>query len=96
MLILQIEHVVPDFDGWKKVFDSDPLDRKKSGVRSYRVFRAVGNPNYIVIELEFDNLAEAETMHKALKQLWGRVEGKVIMSPQSRIVETVESVEYDR
>jgi hypothetical protein len=23
--ILRIEHPVPDFDGWKKAFDSDPV-----------------------------------------------------------------------
>jgi hypothetical protein len=96
MLVLQIEHLVPDFNGWKKTFDSDPLNRKQSGVRSYRIFRTVGNPNYIIIELEFDNLQEAEKMHESLKQLWPRVEGKVIMNPTSRIIETIESIEYDR
>jgi len=94
MIILQIEHPVPDFDGWKKAFDGDPLNRKKSGVKSYRIFRAIGNPNYVVIELEFDNLKDAEAMHEALKKLWGRVEGKVMMSPQSKIIESVESIEY--
>jgi len=96
MLILQIEHVVADFDGWKKAFDSDPVNRKQSGVRSYRIFRTIGNPNYIIIELEFDNIQEAEKMHQNLKQLWRKVEGKVVMNPQSRIIETVESIEYDR
>lgn len=96
MLVLQIEHLVSDFDGWKKTFDSDPLNRKESGVRSYRIFRTVGNPNYIIVELEFDNLQEATKMHERLKQLWRPIESKVIMSPQSRIVETIESIEYDR
>jgi ribose 5-phosphate isomerase len=96
MVILQIEHLVPDFTGWKKAFDSDPLNRKQSGVRSYRIFRATDNPNYIIIELEFDNLQEAEKMHENLKQLWPRVEGKIMMNPQSRIIETIESIEYDR
>ena len=35
--ILHIEHSVPDFGGWRKTFDSDPLGREKSGVRRYRV-----------------------------------------------------------
>ncbi len=94
MVILQIEHPVPDFHGWKQAFDSDPLNRKQSGVRRYRIFRAVTNPNYVIIELEFDHLAEAEAMHETLKKLWNRVEGKVMMSPQARIIETVESVDY--
>ncbi len=96
MLILQIEHLVPDFAGWKKTFDSDPLDRKQSGVRSYRIFKTIGNPNYIIIELEFDNIQEAEKMHEKLKKLWPQVEGNVMFNPQSRIIETIESIEYDR
>jgi hypothetical protein len=33
MVILGIEHSVPNFDGWKQAFDSDPVGQKKSGVR---------------------------------------------------------------
>ena len=35
--ILRIEHTVPDFDAWKKAFDSDPLGREKvyAATRSY-------------------------------------------------------------
>jgi hypothetical protein len=33
MYILRIEHPVPDFEGWKTAFDSDPVGREKSGVR---------------------------------------------------------------
>lgn len=96
MIVLQIEHLVPDFAGWKKAFDSDPVDRKQSGVRAYRIFRTTDNPNYVIIELEFDNLPEAEKMLENLKKLWSQVEGKVMTNPQSRIIETIESVEYDR
>ncbi len=94
MYILQMEHPVADYNGWKKAFDSDPLNRKQSGVKSHRVYRAVENPNHVIIELEFDNLNEAEVMHAALKQMWSRVEGSVMMNPQSRIVETAESIQY--
>jgi hypothetical protein len=31
MIIHQIEHKVPNCDGWKKAFDSDPIDRKNPG-----------------------------------------------------------------
>jgi ribosomal protein L35AE/L33A len=96
MIVLQIEHLVPDFAGWKKAFDSDPVDRKQSGVRAYRISRTTDNPNYVIIELEFDNLPEAEKMLGNLKKLWSQVEGKVMMNPQSRIIETIESIEYDR
>ena len=94
MIILQVEHPVPDFDVWKESFDNDPLHRKQSGVKSYRIFRIIGNKNYVLIELDFDNLENAERMKKALEQLWTRVEGQVMMNPQSRIVEVVEKIEY--
>ena len=76
-----------------KNYDSDLLKRKQSGVRRYHIFRTIDKPNFVIIEFELDNLQNAETMHEALKKLWNRVEGKVMMSPQSRIVEAVESIE---
>lgn len=33
MPTLLIEHEVPNYDGWKKAFDSDPIDTKKLGVK---------------------------------------------------------------
>jgi len=94
MLILQIEHPVPDFNTWQKAFDSDPINRKQSGVRRYRVSRQIDNPNYVIVDLEFDNLKDAEAVHEALKKLWNRVEGKVMTNPQARIIEIVDSKEY--
>ena len=94
MIVLQIEHLVPDFNGWKKAFDSDPVNRKQSGVKQYRIFRQVDNPNYVILELEFDSLVEAEALLAALQKLWAHVEGRVMISPQARIVESVESKQY--
>jgi len=92
--ILRIEHPVRDFDAWKKVFDSDPLSRKKSGVRRYRIWRLIDNPNYVLMDLEFDGSKEAEAFASALRILWGSPEGlKVMQNPQLRVVEPVESKE---
>lgn len=91
MLILQIEHKVPNFDGWKKAFESDPINRKKCGVRSYRIFRPIDDPNYVILDLEFDTLKEAEDTLTALHNLWGKVEGKIMMNPQTRILDVVET-----
>jgi len=94
MYILRIEHPVPDFDGWKAAFDSDPVGREKAGVRRYRVLRSIDDPNYVMIDLEFDTESQAEALLAGLRALWSRVEGTVIMNPQARIVEAVETVEY--
>lgn len=94
MYIIQIEHPVPNFEGWKKAFESDPVGRQPGGVQRYRISRQVDNPNYVIIDLEFDTLGKAEKFLSSLRQLWTRVEGTVIQEPKARIVEVVESKEY--
>jgi hypothetical protein len=94
MTILQIEHAVPDFDSWKKAFDSDPVGRGQGGVRRYRILRPIDNPNYVIVDLEFESSAKAETFRTALHELWRRVEGRVMEGPRARIIEAVEDKEY--
>jgi hypothetical protein len=92
MVILRIEHPVPDYERWKKAFDSDPVDREGSGVRRHSVMRAVGDPEYVVVDIEFDDVSAAEAMLGALRELWSRAD--VMRDPQARIVELVETREY--
>ena len=90
MYLLQIEHPVPSYEGWKKAFENDPIDRKGSGVRHYRISRKPDDPNYVFVDLEFDTVTEAEKCHAKLRNLWGRVEGVVMNNPQARIIEVIE------
>ena len=94
MYILRIEHPVPNFEGWKKAFDSDPVGREKSGVRRYQILRATDDANYVMIDLEFDTASQAEALLAAMRVVWGRVEGTIMMNPKARIVEVVETKEY--
>jgi hypothetical protein len=94
MYMLRIEHPVPDFDGWKRAFDSDPVGREKSGVRRYRILRPTDEANHVMIDLEFDSASQAEALLAALREVWGRVEGQIMMNPQARIVEVLETREY--
>jgi len=91
MHMLRIEHPVPDFEAWKKAFDSNPLGRRRSGVRRYRVMRLVNDPKYVMIDLEFDTLEKAQAMLASLRQLWGEVEGKLIEEGKAQIAEIAES-----
>ncbi len=91
MIVLRIEHRVPNFEGWKRAFESDPIDRKRSGVKRYSIFRPVDDPNYVIIDLEFEVLAEAEDTLAALHILWGKVEGQIMMRPQTRMLDVVEA-----
>jgi hypothetical protein len=94
MIIVQIEHPVPNFDAWKKAFDSDPVGRERSGVRRYQVLRPIDNPNYSIVDLEFNSSSEGEAFLAAMREVWRRVEGTIIESPRVRIVEVVESKVY--
>lgn len=94
MTVLHIEHPVPDFDGWKRAFDSDPVGRQKSGVRRYRILRPFNDPNYVIIELEFDTQAQAENLLAAMRAVWSRVEGTIMTNPKAWIGETVETKAY--
>lgn len=96
MIILQIEHPVPNFDAWKQAFDGDPVGRQKMGVRRYRILRPVDNPNFAIIELEFDTVKEAEGLLAAMRVVWRQVEGTIIHAPQSRIVEVVTCIEFPK
>lgn len=96
MILLHIEHPVPDFDGWKKAFDSDPVGREKSGVRNHRVSRPINNPNYAIIDLEFDTLSQAEALLAAMQRVWKNVSGTIMRDPQWCISEVVETTTYTR
>lgn len=91
MPMLRLQHAVPSFEGWKRAFDRDPVDRKGSGVRRYHVYRSVADPNFVMIDLEFDTVAEAERLLEKLRRLWDGPGGSVMRNPQAWIVETVES-----
>ena len=93
MTILQIEHHVSNYNGWKKAFDNDPIDRKRSGVRHYRVYRLSDDPNYVVIDLEFETVDNAQLSLNALKNLWSKVEGTVMINPKTRILDIVDDKE---
>lgn len=96
MIILHIEHTVNNFDTWKASFDNYEEFRQKSAVRCYRVSRPIDNPNFVMIDLEFDSLNEAETLLAGVQQVWGRVNGTLIDNPQWRFSEVVQTKEFQR
>ena len=94
MAILQIQHAVRDFGAWKQAFDNDPVGREQGGVRRYRILQAGDDPNFVVIELEFDSAEQAEAFGGRLRELWGRVGDELgLEGPQARIFDSVEENE---
>jgi len=94
MIILRIEHKVENYEKWKKTFDSDPINRKQSGVRRHRIFQLTDDSRYVIIDLEFDTINNAEATLTALHKLWKNVEGTLMFNPQTRIINLVETIEY--
>ena len=93
MEILRIHHAVPAFDAWKRAFDSDPLNRKTSGVCRYQIHRSISDPNFVMIDLHFDTRIQAEAFLQNLNRLWEGPARAFVKSPQAWILETIESAE---
>lgn len=89
MAILHIEHGVSDFDGWKQMFDSDPADRKGSGVTAYRVLRSTDGDR-VAIDLHFSSDGDAEMMLEKLRGLWSGPAAGVVENPQAHVFSVVE------
>jgi hypothetical protein len=96
MPILQIEHPVRDFATWKAAFDGDPARREAGGVRRYEIYRPVDDPNYIAVDLVFDNRGAAEAFMLGLEELWRSPRAAAALggTPRARIVDLVENVQY--
>lgn len=92
MYTLCIEHPVPSYEKWKQAFDSDPVGREKMRVRRYQILRPMDNPNYVMINLEFDTAGDAEALLNAMRAVWTRVEGTIMTNPKTQIVEVVETI----
>jgi len=57
---LHIEHPIVDFDMWSTAFERFADIRKRSGVRGQRVSRPVDDTHYVIIDLDFDAVDEAQ------------------------------------
>jgi hypothetical protein len=97
MHVLKIEYPVADYDTWKAAFDRDLLDREGSGVRRYRVLRATDDPDYVLIDLDFEEAGEAAAYLAALqRQFYASEQASPVSGGglRTRIVEVAEAKEY--
>ena len=94
MIVVRIEHEVVSYEGWKKAFDSDPIDRKKSGVKRYSVYQPQDNPKYVIIDLEFGNLSQAQATQRSLQNMMTKVVGTLIIGPSIKLLNVIETKEY--
>src|SRR4026207_2158458 len=93
MPFVRIEHAVPSFERWKVAFESDPAGRAASGVLRYTILRAHDDPNYVMIDLEFDTTGEAKVFLGKMEKIWGGPGKAVMQNPRARIADMVEDVQ---
>ena len=60
MPTLHIEHPITDFEAWSTAFGRFADIRRRAGVRADRVQRRIDDPNYLVVDLDFDTADGAE------------------------------------
>ena len=71
MPTLHIEHAISDFEVWQQAFNRFDSARQRAGVRSHRVRRPVDDEHYVVIDLDFTTVQEAERFRDFLqKKVW--------------------------
>ena len=90
MATLHIEHPISDYAVWRVAFDRFADARRQAGVRSERIRQPVGEPAYIVVDLEFDSVEEAEGFRQFLQSaVWASKEASpaLIGTPQTAVLE---------
>lgn len=91
MFTLSIEHAISDFATWKQAFDRFAEARENAGVVSHRIRRPVGDPHYLVIELDFEAQEEAQGFRQFLQSVvWANRNASpaLVGAPETRVLES--------
>jgi hypothetical protein len=62
-------------------------------VKHYRIYQPTDDTNFIIIDLDFDNLDEAQAAKTALQNIFPKIEGSLIFGVQLKILNVVDSKE---
>lgn len=68
MATLRIEHAIQAYETWQKAFDSFAEARTEAGVRSFVIRQPVDDPQYLMLDMEFDTVERAEAFAEFLRQ----------------------------
>ena len=94
MATLRIEHAIHDYGVWQKAFDSFAEVRAEAGVRSFAIRQPLDDPNYLMLDLEFDTAGRAEAFAQFLHQhVWSSAASSPALAgvPQTRVLDLVRS-----
>ena len=91
MTTLHIEHPVTDFDTWMAAFNGFADIRTASGVRGQKVHRQIDDPRYVVLDLDFDTIDDAQRFLTFLKtNVWTSPDNSpaLLGTPRTSILES--------
>lgn len=94
MAILHIEHAVSDFAVWTSAFGRLGERRHLAGVRREQVCRPVDDPHYVLVDLDFATVEQAQAFLQFLKEsVWSSPSSSPALSglPVGRVL----SVEHE-
>lgn len=60
MAVLTLRHTVGDYAAWKAVYDDHGASRKEHGAIRDQVLQSIGDPNDLLVLIEFGTLADAQ------------------------------------
>jgi hypothetical protein len=71
MATLRIEHAIHDYGTWQQAFDRFAAARVGAGVRGFAISQPVSDAKYLMLDLEFDTVGEAESFAEFLRtRVW--------------------------
>ena len=91
MTTLHIEHPITDFATWQTAFDQFEPFRTQAGVRSQRVQQPVDDDHYVVIDLDFNTVAQAQSFLSFLQtNVWSSPTASPALAgtPRTAILQT--------
>ena len=89
MAILHIEHPITDFGTWRAAFDRFEAARADGGVVAARIYRPVDDDKYVLIDLDFATVDQAQQFQQFLHtRVWSTPDNAPALAgaPATRIL----------
>ena len=93
MPVLRIEHEISELAVWRDAFKKFAPAREAAGVTHTEVYQPSDDPNYVVINLRFENLDAATRFREFLiNQIWSSPNSApaLVGPPTARVLEEVD------
>ena len=90
MATLHIEHPITDFGTWRAAFDRFQGARADGGVLAARIYRPVDDDKYVLIDLDFATVDQAQQFQRFLRtRVWSTPDNAPALagSPVTRILQ---------